>query len=32
LRKALWETLENGEKELEKYLGNGTQYAPSYAA
>lgn len=30
LRKALWETLESGEKELEKYLENSTQYAPSY--
>ncbi|KAL6899203.1 hypothetical protein ACP4OV_005861 [Aristida adscensionis] len=31
LRKSLWETLESGENELEKYLGNVSQYAPSYA-
>uniref|UniRef100_A0A0E0G826 FAR1 domain-containing protein n=1 Tax=Oryza nivara TaxID=4536 RepID=A0A0E0G826_ORYNI len=31
LRKSLWETLESGEKELEKYLENVTQYALSYA-
>jgi hypothetical protein len=29
LRKSPWETLESGEKELEKYLGNVNQYAPS---
>jgi len=28
LRKALWETLESGEKELERYLENVTQHAP----
>ncbi|KAJ1279460.1 hypothetical protein BS78_04G158700 [Paspalum vaginatum] len=32
LRKVLWETLESGGKELEKYLEDNTQYAPSYAA
>jgi hypothetical protein len=31
LRKSLWETLESGDKELEKYLGNVNQYAPSCA-
>ncbi|XP_051197985.1 protein FAR1-RELATED SEQUENCE 9 isoform X2 [Lolium perenne] len=31
LRRSLWETLESGEKELEKYLENVTQYAESYA-
>jgi hypothetical protein len=31
LRKVLWETLESGEKELERYLENVTQHAPSYA-
>ncbi|GJM85220.1 hypothetical protein PR202_ga01652 [Eleusine coracana subsp. coracana] len=31
LRKSLWETLETGEKELEKYLENVTQCAPSCA-
>lgn len=31
LRKSLWETLESGEKELEKYLENVAQYALSYA-
>jgi len=31
LRKVLWETLESGEKELEGYLENVTQHAPSYA-
>ncbi|GJN21277.1 hypothetical protein PR202_gb08741 [Eleusine coracana subsp. coracana] len=31
LRKSLWETLESGEKELEKYLEDVTQCAPSCA-
>jgi hypothetical protein len=31
LRKSLWETLESGEMELEKYLGNVNQYAPCCA-